>query len=272
MADTEETFKRLIYRVNTSPGIPLPFGARSAGHYRFCPERIEEGRNKNFVQLFWGIQGKGEFTFRNKTFVLQPSQVFLYLPGDRHYIRTVSRVWEYRWLTLDGPVNVQTVKALGLGRKVVQAGECPQELFIQLEACLRDVSPNGERRASAIAYSVLTRACGSIGVIRREENAVGECVELMEQRYEDPLLSVNELSIEVELNRSSLTRVFKKKMGMSPKEYLNSLRLQKAMSLLKETDMRISEIAYRCGYEDPNYFARIFKKTIGMVPTDFRQD
>ena len=54
-------------------------------------------------------------------------------------------------------------------------------------------------------------------------------------------------------------------------DYLTSLRIIKAEELLKNSDISIKEICFEVGYRDPNYFSRIFKKNIGITPTEFRE-
>jgi AraC-like DNA-binding protein len=181
-------------------------------------------------------------------------------------------VWEYRWFTLDGPLNTATVRAFGLGGEVRPAGVCPHELFMQLEACLRDITPGGERRAAVVAFSLLARACGSRPVIRREDDAVQALMDRIEARFADPSLALAAEARDLGQNRTSLSRRFRRRAGRSPQAYVNLLRLQKAMSLLKETDLRVTEVAWQSGYRDPNYFARMVRRQCGMEPTRFREE
>ena len=264
-------FKHLIFRASKKPSISLPFGARSAGHFRISGGTREMPRKKMFLQLFWGISGKGEFTHERKKYILEPELIFCYFPGDTHMIKALSEEWEYRWFTMDGPLNKQIIQKFGLKNAICNAGPCPENLFIQLEASIRDITPNGERRASSIAYSIIANACGSRTVIMREDTAVKESLDMIEEECTAPDFTVSGIAEKLNLHRTAFSRLFKHKMGMCPQEYVNLLRLQKAMSLLKETDLRISEIAYRTGYRDPNYFSRIFRLKTGMVPSVFRK-
>jgi AraC-like DNA-binding protein len=72
------------------------------------------------------------------------------------------------------------------------------------------------------------------------------------------------------MSRSNLMRVFRKATGQSPIEYLVRLRIQKAMSLLRNTDQTVTEIALQVGFNDSNYFTRQFRKTLGQSPRKFR--
>lgn len=66
------------------------------------------------------------------------------------------------------------------------------------------------------------------------------------------------------------TRIFSETYNTTPLNYILSLRINKACSLLKENSLTISNIALQCGFNDNNYFSRIFKKRIGLTPKQFR--
>ena len=74
----------------------------------------------------------------------------------------------------------------------------------------------------------------------------------------------------MQLNPVYLSHLFKKIKKVNFSEYLNEVRLLKAMELLKGTTMRISEIAQSVGYNDARYFATLFKKKTGMSPNEYR--
>ena len=67
-------------------------------------------------------------------------------------------------------------------------------------------------------------------------------------------------------------RLFKSAFSTSPSLYITNLRLQKAQLLLKNSSQTIGEISWNCGYSDQNYFSRIFKKYIGLTPTEYKQN
>ena len=66
------------------------------------------------------------------------------------------------------------------------------------------------------------------------------------------------------------SKLFKEQAGVNFIDYLTDLRMEKARDLLTHQNLSIKEVCARCGYADQNYFSRIFKKTVGMTPTEYR--
>lgn len=84
-------------------------------------------------------------------------------------------------------------------------------------------------------------------------------------------LSVTKISSIVNMSESRFSHVFKEEVGISFMEYVNQLKEDEAMHLLKNTDMKIGEIADMVGIYNPNYFSTLFKKRTGMSPNSYRR-
>lgn len=63
-----------------------------------------------------------------------------------------------------------------------------------------------------------------------------------------------------------LRRLFSQHLNLTPLDYLNRLRVNKAVELLRNTDMLIKEICFQCGFQSPQYFSRVFKQQMGISP------
>ncbi len=74
------------------------------------------------------------------------------------------------------------------------------------------------------------------------------------------------------MSRSNLMRVFHRATGQSPIDYLIRLRIQRAMALLRNTNLTITQIALETGFNDSNYFSRQFRKAIGKPPLQYRKE
>ena len=72
------------------------------------------------------------------------------------------------------------------------------------------------------------------------------------------------------VSRSVLQRKMKKLMGITPNDFLREARMKHAAQMLLLTDTPVSDVAYRCGYNDPKYFSRCFRQSTGMTPTEYK--
>lgn len=84
-------------------------------------------------------------------------------------------------------------------------------------------------------------------------------------------LSVEELAEREHLSPGRYRTVFRQVWGMSPKEYLIRLRMDKSMELLSGTDLSVGEVAGLVGFSDPLYFSRLFRKKTGISPLAYRK-
>ncbi|NOU91761.1 response regulator [Paenibacillus sp. LMG 31456] len=102
------------------------------------------------------------------------------------------------------------------------------------------------------------------------ENAVSKAVRYMEDHYSESL-PLQQVASQIHLNAAYFSHLFKKETGRSFVDYLVELRMEKAKQLLANTDMKITEVSGRIGYDLPNYFAKLFKQSTGLTPKDYRK-
>ncbi|MFI0430266.1 two-component regulator propeller domain-containing protein [Mariniflexile sp. HMF6888] len=96
-------------------------------------------------------------------------------------------------------------------------------------------------------------------------------LEIIKKELHNPSFNVEMLVEELGVSRVKCYRLFKEAFKQSPSDIIMSLRLQKAEVLLKTKKLNISEISFECGYNDPKYFARSFKKHFGKPPKEFKE-
>lgn len=104
-----------------------------------------------------------------------------------------------------------------------------------------------------------------------EHEFIGKAIAIVEDQMENPGFSTTNLAKSLFMSRSQLHRKIKALTNQSSTNFMNQVRLNKATALLKQTDYTISEIAYKVGFEDANYFTRIFRKYYGKSPREFRE-
>lgn len=93
---------------------------------------------------------------------------------------------------------------------------------------------------------------------------------ILENRY-DEKIQLKNLAQDVGLSPFYLNRLFKEKTGFTPRQYLEKVRIQKAVLLLKTTDLSSTEIGFQVGYENLSSFYKAFKNVTGCSPGEYRK-
>lgn len=93
---------------------------------------------------------------------------------------------------------------------------------------------------------------------------------IIHKRYNSSELCLGSIANELYVNASYLCKVFKRECGVGLPDYLNQYRITIIKDLLLTSTLSVKQIAYSCGFENYNYFFRIFKKYLGLTPLEFR--
>ncbi|NIA70802.1 helix-turn-helix domain-containing protein [Pelagibius litoralis] len=103
-----------------------------------------------------------------------------------------------------------------------------------------------------------------------EDKRIADCQEWIAEHYAEtgPVAAMATLS---GLAERSFKRRFAKATGMAPLDYVHTLRLEEAKQMLETTELAVEAVANEVGYEDASFFRRLFRRKVGMKPTDYRR-
>ena len=104
-----------------------------------------------------------------------------------------------------------------------------------------------------------------------ENYTVQKITNYVKKHYSDKI-KAEDIAEAVNLSTSSLFRIFKKYLKISPANYINRVRIQHAAALLETKSYNISEIANHVGFDDIYYFSKLFKNHLGISPSKYRSD
>lgn len=108
-------------------------------------------------------------------------------------------------------------------------------------------------------------------IIEADQVMMEKLMKFLEERIGDENLRIEEMAEAVSMGRTVFYGKIKAIVGMSPSDFLRTLRMQRAEELIVKSKMNFSQIAFSVGFSDPKYFTKCFKKETGMTPSEYRQ-
>ncbi|WP_374165043.1 two-component regulator propeller domain-containing protein [Arcticibacter sp. MXS-1] len=109
----------------------------------------------------------------------------------------------------------------------------------------------------------------AVEIESENEKFINKVLVYIEENLNNPQLSVEAMARNLLMSRASLYKKILEITGMSPVEFIRSVKLDRAVVLLEQSDLTIAQIAYQVGFSTPNYFARAFKAKYNMVPSEY---
>ncbi len=125
---------------------------------------------------------------------------------------------------------------------------------------------------AALGYLLRIISALSVGnrsVLSETDKAVRSAADYINKHYTEEI-DFEKLAANCNLSRSRFTHIFSDVFGVPPTQYQQNMRLEQACELLRFSKLSVSEIAHRCGFRDPLYFSRVFRKAKGISPTEYR--
>ncbi len=102
------------------------------------------------------------------------------------------------------------------------------------------------------------------------DSIINEVISFVNKHYQEPL-TLQTFCDQTHYNLSYISRRFKQETGMTFREYVQKIRIEKACELLAGSDMTVSEIAKTVGYDDIQFFHSIFKRLLHMTPKEYKK-
>ena len=250
-------------------------------HYRVRDQGVDQ------YVLIYCVDGSGFYVVDGKRYEVKKNQYFV-LPAYKphEYGADKGKGWTIYW-----------VHFRGIAAPVFAEGaNTPQTINVTMNSRISDRINIFEEILTTLhfgegiddlryASSLLIRFLASmryIGQFRRAKvgqqpfsastdiDVVEQAIHYMRENIENSI-SIKDVLHYVGYSQSHFSKLFKNRTGMSPLSYINHLKMEHASYLLKTTDLKVNQICYKVGIEDPLYFSRLFSKVMGMSPTKYKE-
>ncbi|MFD0670741.1 helix-turn-helix domain-containing protein [Cohnella sp. GCM10027633] len=246
---------------------------RALYHYRERPEGCD-------AHIFiYCADGQGWVEFDGKLAPLGERQLAVIPAGMPHrYGASAEAPWSIYWFHLKGEQVAAHLRLYGLGG-------APVSLSLGLEDRLLDSFDRCYGLLADKPYSLpaqvhvsqtIGQLLGAVGLASSGSNRLRKREEDLERaiRYMNAHIgssvTLGELAMHTGLSKQHLIYLFKQETGFPPVDYYLRLKMQKAGQQLSLTGLSIKEIAAEFGFGDPYYFSRMFKKLMGVSPSEYR--
>lgn len=239
------------------------------------------GKRDSYI-LHFVSDGKGIFRCFGKTYELSRGDVFLVKPDTEVYYQAdENNPWSYMWVGFNGIKAESYLESAGLaGESVTTKCEnipiifsCVQQMIMYRHLTLA----NELKRESALLQILSVLMEEYKDTLPKEKRYdypyqiyVNQAVDYIQRNYKSNI-KINELAAYIGIDRSYLTSIFKNATHYSPQEYLMNYRMEKAKNMLKNENIKISQVAQAVGYFDQLSFSKMFRKLVGVSPSEYRK-
>jgi len=254
----------------------------SCGTYRLSgqPAALPTHRPRGRLdyQLLYVATGKAHFFFGGKEELVSAGSMVLYCPGEeQRYIYYAADHPEVFWVHFTGydVKNILDYYHLSPERHVYHTGTWSefrwifQRMILELHLC----KPLYEEMLASLLNDLLLLICRQLepgcepNPIRKE---IEEAIAYFNENYSREI-NISAYAHAHHISTNYFIRNLKQYIGMTPKQYIMSIRMGNAQMLLESTGYTIQEIASFVGYDDAPYFGRLFKREVGMTPSQYRR-
>ena len=172
----------------------------------------------------------------------------------------------YYWNTISLINNIRVSISVADNEKKADSKKDIGSLYNMIQKCdnVKELNDLLEEIAISVASKVNSFNNKSIKLILRK------AIDYLKEHYNEQV-TLNEVARNIYVSTYYISRMFKKELGKNFVDYLNEIRIEKAKELLKDVQYKAYEIAEMVGIPDAHYFSKLFKKYVGVTPTEYRE-
>lgn len=241
--------------------------------------QIDRVHGRNDYQILYIKKGYGHFLIKGKMQKVTAPSIVLYKPHERqNYIYEKNKNADVFWIHFSGSmvehylnkyrINYPLMK---LSREFPLYETCVNRLLVEIQ------SEFSADMCSALLHTLLIDLSRVYSQTQNELSCTADSTdmlsimhELMQRTFAENH-TVKHYADMCDLTEIHFIKIFREKFGITPRQYIIHLRIDKASQLLMETTLSVQAIANSVGFENAFYFSRLFKSITNLTPTEFRK-
>ena len=235
-------------------------------------EQIYTGlRLKSLYTVYFVLQGTGKLHTRGEVLPLKQGDIFFSFPAEPFAIESVSD-FRYMYISFLGARGNRIMDKLGISAKTPLYTDCG-ELETVWDQGLHSPAELSDIASEAVLLHTFAYLGGRLPEFSAHEEGRTDLISMIQkyvdEHFSDPDFSLERLGSDLKYNKKYLSTVFKRHVGVGIVEYLHTVRIQQACTMLKQGFTSVSDVALRCGYPDAQYFSKVFKRRMSISPREY---
>ena len=241
------------------------------------------------LELGYICEGEGLYILEGESYKAKPGALFLVRPREQHCVPTISTpelisfnihvTSCYLWDICSEFIEPGRLRAMISGAPVKHMFEGRDDIILKLKSLTRESDANRfiiKRLMLELITSIADDLAPDSSSPSAEDKTamlhledIQNAIAFINDNLTEPL-TLDDISRTANLSRSHFTALFRHMTGVTPYEYLLLQRIERAVTLLRESDVTIIGVAQECGFRNLANFNKAFKKVTGMTPSDYR--
>lgn len=253
--------------------LPPASGEKDISYHLFVYEAELPNLAQPFLRKHYcmhlAFRGNAVLQAEGKQYALSPGTLFFTFP-NQPYELIDDQKFTYLYITFDGP---------GIPKLLEQFGIKKERSVFPNFGHLTDFWMTSIRRANpgniqVLTESVLLHTLSFVEKTNKEETVrisreFDEILQYIHNNFADTEMSIAKTADIFGFNKKYFSALFAKNMQTNFTDYLAEIRIKHATDLLQQNKLSVTELAERCGYSDPLYFSKVFKKITGVSPSKY---
>lgn len=256
-------------------GDPPPLSVQFLG-INYCDPDYRNIRKLSKITIFgFVLSGQGSVQVGSQAYTARQGDIFILPAGCYHEVASDpdhQEQWSYIWLNISGNWILKLLEAYQLLSHAVTSDSGLEPLFKEAIESVKEKSV--EEMHSELQIILMRIIVSLFETLRKRGEALTSTVHAIKQFLDNSILhpfDSIQLAAQIGMSNKQMNRLFKKEVGTTIYNYVISKKIESAKMMLLGTQLTISDIGYKLGYDDPHYFSNLFHSKTGVRPSAFRK-
>lgn len=240
-------------------------------HFVYEQKNSDTLRCDSFYKMHLVTQGKGKIAFLGSNHELSRGDIFFTFPSVSYTIESVENL-EYMYISYIGARTNELMDRLRITKSNFVFPDFPGLVTLWTDSIINDTDAMALRCEGLLLYSLSVIAEQFLQNKTNENELMLSVKKYIDETFCDGTLSLEKISERYSYNKKYLSGRFKKAFRIGISQYIATLRIQAACTLIEQGFTSVKDISAQCGFSDPFYFSRVFKQKTGFSPREYIQN